>query len=64
MNGKARTKYPNLRARLIERGTTLRRFAMENGLPVRSVYSAARGDRAGVKSVYILKKLEDFAYGK
>lgn len=53
-------KYRDLRARLYRRGMTLRQFALKHALPPRSVYGAARGERAGVKSLLILKKIEEF----
>lgn len=53
-------KYRDLRVKLYLRGVTLRQFALANQIPMRSVYGAARGERAGVKSLLILKKIEDF----
>lgn len=54
--------YLDLRIRMIQRGFTLRSFAMSNGYPVPSVYMAARGLRAGIKSVKILNHLKQIAY--
>jgi hypothetical protein len=60
---KASLDYPALRARLIERGITLRGFALEHGYKIPTVYNAARKQRRGVKSVMILRQLEALAHG-
>ena len=49
-----------MRSALIERGITLRGFALRHGYSVPTVYMAARGQRAGVVSVKILTHLEAF----
>lgn len=59
MSGKTNKKYRNLRAALYRRGLSLRQFAITNNLPLRTVYGAASGQRAGVKSVAILKKITE-----
>lgn len=58
---KASPAYKALRARLIEKGMTLRSFAAAHGLPYPTVYCAARGTRAGIKSVQIRRRLEEVA---
>lgn len=55
-------KYLDLRGRLIARGTNLRRWALGNGHPVTTVYSAARGDRHGPVSVRVRRKLEELLH--
>jgi len=62
MPRKVNNKYHELRARLIEKGTTINRWAHENGYPFTTAYGAARGLRAGVKATHIRKHLEQFAY--
>lgn len=64
MSQKARTKYRELRARLIRKGYTLRSFARSFGFNEQTVYSAAQGKRAGVVSVQIQTKLEEIAYAE
>lgn len=59
MKPKVNKHYQRLRARLIERGTNLRRFAIENGYPLMTVYSAARGDRRGIRSMQVRQQLKD-----
>jgi hypothetical protein len=56
----ASQKYNRLRAGLIRRGHTIASWARLTGYRVSSVYDAAKGNRAGVKSVRIQKQLEDF----
>lgn len=58
MAGKSNTNYRGLRARLIEAGWTLRRFAIERGYAIPTVYSAAAGRRSGVISVKIRRELK------
>lgn len=60
MSRKTNKKYRDLRIALYKRGMSIRQFAMANELPLRTVYGAARGERCGVKSVLILKKIADF----
>lgn len=64
MPQKVNKKYRELRATLIGRGKSLRLWAVENGYPISTVYDAARGTRAGVESVRIRRKLEEFVYGR
>jgi hypothetical protein len=59
MTEKANKNYRLMRSRLYLAGHSFRSFARQHGFPERSVYSAARGERAGVKSVRILRKLEE-----
>lgn len=59
---KASPGFATLRAKLIERGYTIRSAAKLLGHPYPTVYCAARGTRAGVKSVQILNQLEGIAY--
>lgn len=56
------SNYRKLRSKLIERGWTLRKFAIERGYPPATVYCAAAKTRAGVSSVKILRELEAIAY--
>ena len=58
-NGSAGCSYETLRAKLIHRGLTLRSFAIRKGYSVQTVYSAAKRKRHGVKSVQIIKELEE-----
>lgn len=51
-------KYNELRSQLVRQGTTLRRWAKENGFPVSSVYDAVRETRKGPNSRRIKSKLE------
>jgi hypothetical protein len=63
-NRTTRTKnysYETLRARLVERGHTLRAFALEKRYPLQTVYSAAKRQRHGVKSKRIRRELEALA---
>ncbi len=52
--------YGNLRRRLLLRGTNLRQWALERGLPVGSVYNCVKGDRNGVEAIRIRAELEKF----
>ena len=63
MSNKAKRNYTRLRARLIAQGTNLKRFAELRGYPMTTVYGAARGDRAGVEAVRILRELQEFPNG-
>jgi transcriptional regulator with XRE-family HTH domain len=63
MNPRANQKYLSLRALLLQRGYTLRRFAKRFGFAQRTVYAAARGDRNGLKSARILKKIGQITDG-
>ena len=53
------SRYQKLRASLIQRGITLRGFALQHGYCVPTVYMAARGQRAGVESVKIINHLNE-----
>lgn len=63
MAKKVNRNYQDLRSSLIKRGTNLRRFALQKGYPVATVYDAARGLRHGIVSMEILRQLEEAAYG-
>lgn len=56
------TSYPDIRARLIQRGYTLRSFALAFGYSIPTTYCAARGTRAGVQTTRIRNHLLKFAY--
>lgn len=60
MRKDANTKYRQLRAKLIRKGTNITQWAKERGYPATSVYSAAQGYRTGIKSIRILQELEAF----
>lgn len=53
-------KYDALKASLIKKGTNLKRWAEKNNYPLTTVYLAASGKRAGVKSMAILEKLHTY----
>jgi hypothetical protein len=57
---KARAHYLQLRLRLLERGHSLRSFALAHGYNPQTVYCAARGTRAGKEATKIRKHLEQF----
>ncbi len=57
------TKYRIMRSRLIRAGTNPRRWALKNGLPVSTVYSAMRGERAGVQAEHIRQQIEAYLSG-
>ena len=59
---KLRFEYPALRARLIERGLTLRSFALTHGYSIPTTYMAARGDRRGIIATRIRKHLEKICH--
>ena len=48
------------RAMLIERGTTLTRWAREQGYSVKTAHKAVRGERNGPKSYALLQELKRF----
>lgn len=52
--------YADIRAALIKRGTSLFAWAQANDQPYTTVVSAARGDRRGKKSCFVMQKLEEF----
>lgn len=54
------SRYQELRWRLLRRGFSLRGWALKQGYPVTTVYSAARGERIGVRSMRIARELEAF----
>jgi len=58
-SSKTERRYQSLRGRLIQRGYTLRSFALAHHYSVPTVYLAARGLRAGVESIKIRKHLEE-----
>jgi hypothetical protein len=45
---------------MIDRGTTLGRFALQHGLSRSTVYAAARGMRRGVASRRVMALLSDY----
>jgi gp16 family phage-associated protein len=59
MRKKANQKYCRARARLIEQGSNITQWALENGFPVTTVYSIFNGYRSGQQSPEIRKKLEE-----
>lgn len=63
VNNKANKKYRTLRAKLIARGTNLKRFAEAKGYPLTTVYYAASGSRAGVTAVRIHQEILEAANG-
>ena len=50
-------KYHATKARLVRNGISLRRWALDRGYSVGSVYKAARGHRLGPKSLKIREEL-------
>ena len=60
---KATANYKQLRARLIQSGTTLRRFALDRGYKPATVYNAAKGERSGVITTKIHRELEELTNG-
>lgn len=65
MSQKSRTKSPGqyraLRVALLERGFTLRSFALTHGYSVPTTYMAANGSRSGIITTRIRKHLEKLA---
>lgn len=61
MSRKANKKYIEIRKGLISQGTNLRKWALTHGHPVSTVYSAARGERAGIEAMKIVRELEALA---
>lgn len=55
----ASQKYARLRAKLLTRGYTVRQWALEQGFPPTTAYSALRGDRKGPISISIIQRLEE-----
>lgn len=51
-------RYHRIRSRLVARGLTLNRWAVENGYRPTTVYAAARGVRTGALSEQIVQELE------
>lgn len=47
---RATRKYARLKADLVARHTSLRRWALDNGVPVGSVYLSVRGLRNGPRA--------------
>jgi len=62
MAGKANRKYTDLRAKLLRKQFSLRSWAIEQKLPVGSVYHAAKGSRLGPKALKIRAALEAFLH--
>lgn len=60
MAGKAKSSYHQIRARLLQRGSNVRQFAMAHNIPVTTAYGAIRGDRRGIRAHNVLRKLEEF----
>jgi hypothetical protein len=60
MMPKAIKKYQAIRSALIAKGTNLKRWAEDNEYPVTTVYGAAKGERSGIVSTKIRKRLHDF----
>jgi hypothetical protein len=56
----ARNSYQQTRIRLIRRGTTLRRWALDNHLPLGTVYNAVKCTRNGVTATRIRQQLERY----
>ena len=52
------TKYRQLRNRLLDRGYTLRSWALHHDYKPTTVYAAARGSRNGIKTRQIRRELE------
>jgi hypothetical protein len=63
MNRKRKSKEQVIRIGMIEKGTNLRLWAQAMGYPESTVYAAARGARAGIKSVKIQKELTEYVAG-
>ena len=61
-NGATR-KYRETMASLIRRGTTLRRWALSESVPVGTVYLSVKGHRNGPRAVAIRERLEKFING-
>lgn len=57
-------EYLKLRLAMQHRGSSIRRWALKNNVPVGLAYNAARGERVGQAAVRILKKLEAYAYAE
>jgi hypothetical protein len=57
-------EYLNLRVAVQQRGSSIRRWADSEKLPVGLVYNAARGERRSKRARQILRKLRAFAYAK
>jgi hypothetical protein len=56
---RATQKYAQLKADLVARHTSLRRWALENGVPVGTVYLSARGLRNGPRARQIRKLINE-----
>lgn len=52
--------YRKTRAALIRRGFTFRSWAQAQGVPYTTIIGAARRERAGVKAIAALQRLQDF----
>lgn len=53
--------YRSLRARLLQHGLNLKKFAEQRGYPISTVYCAATGTRGGAASVKVRAELEALA---
>ena len=60
MTHRSNLKYRSILIQLIQRGCTLRGWAMSNGYPISTVYASAKGARSGVRSIQIRRELESF----
>lgn len=61
MNKKAtQNEYHELKGQMISRGTNIARWARKHSYPLTTVYLAASGQRAGIKSTKIRRELEKF----
>jgi hypothetical protein len=63
MSAPVKDEYFQLRCDLLERGFSVRAWALKYSLPVGSVYNSIRNRRNGVKARQIRKKLNDYLYG-
>jgi hypothetical protein len=64
MNTDSSMEYLKLRLAVQHRGSSIRRWARDQALPVGLVYNAARRERRGARARRILKRLEAFAYAQ
>jgi hypothetical protein len=60
MKRNARKDYAGIRGQLIERGFTIRAWALAESFPVGTVYNSLRGLRHGPRAVAIRAKLAAF----
>jgi hypothetical protein len=64
MQPKVKTEYDRLRAKLILKGTNLKRWSNNTGYAYRTVISAAKQERRGATSKKIRRELQEFVNGK